>query len=261
MPSAKEYVLGLASRGRYHFTTDEIQVALGTSMPAVRGSLRRLERQGEIASPYRGFHVIVSPEYMRLGCLPPEQFIPQLMDHLKLYYYVALLSAAELHGAAHQRPQRFQVMLAKNRRSILCGKVEVDFIARKDLASTPTVGMNTPRGSMSVATPAATALELMGYADQCGGLDIVAGVVSELAESIEPQKLVEAAKLCPVVWVQRLGYLLDLTEHPDLSEAIVEQVRERAKAYAPLVRAKSLKNTKRNNKWKLMLNLKVELES
>jgi len=172
-----------------------------------------------------------------------------------------LLSAAEFHGSAHERPQRFQVMLAKNRRSIECGKVGVSFLARKDLISTPTAEMNTPRGRIRVATPEATALELMGYADQCGGLDIAAGVISELSESMEQQKLFEAARLCPIVWVQRLGYLLDLTEHTNLSEAIAGLVRERTKAYAPLVRAKLLKDSSRNEKWKLLINSKVEPES
>src|SRR5204862_425249 len=81
---------------------------LGTSLAAVQAALRRLKRRGEIADPYRGFHVIVPPEYRRLGCLPAEQFVPQLMRVLGETYYVALLSAAELHGAAHQRPQAFQ---------------------------------------------------------------------------------------------------------------------------------------------------------
>jgi hypothetical protein len=44
------------------------------------------------------------------------------MRRLDLAYYAGLLSAAQLHGAAHQRPQEFQVFLAKNRRPIRCGR-------------------------------------------------------------------------------------------------------------------------------------------
>jgi hypothetical protein len=152
MPTAAQYVSDLAAKGRYEFTTADAQRALGTSLPAVRASLRRLKRRREIADPHRGFHVIVPPEYRRLGCLPPDQFVPQLMDHLGEKYYVALLSAAELHGAAHQRPQTFQVMLAKNRRPLVCGAVHVTFVARRDLARTPVVEMNTPRGKSSWTT-------------------------------------------------------------------------------------------------------------
>ena len=120
--NAARYIVDLASRGRHHFTTEEAAVALGGSVPTTRAALRRLKAKGEIADPFRGFHVIVPPEYRRLGCLPAEQFVPQLMRHLDAAYYVALLSAAELHGAAHQRPQAFQVMVKTNRRAIACGR-------------------------------------------------------------------------------------------------------------------------------------------
>jgi predicted transcriptional regulator of viral defense system len=259
--SAADFVADLASRGRYHFTTEEARAALAVSLPAVRGSLRRLERRGEIAAPFRGFHVIVPPEYRRLGCLPPEQFIPQLMDHLDERYYVALLSAAEIHGAAHHRPQGFQVMIAKNRRPIVCGEVRVQFSARHDLASTPVVEKNTPRGRMRVASPEATALEIVGYADHCGGLDNVAGVLAELVDELDPAKLTEAARLCPVAWVQRLGYLLDLIEQRDFAEALVSHVRDHAAVVAPLVRAKPAGRAPRNERWKLAVNATVEPDS
>lgn len=215
-------------------------------------------RRGEIAAPYRGFYVIVPPEYRRLGCLPPEQFVPHLMDHLGEYYYVALLSAAELHGAAHHRPQRFQVMLAKNRRPIVCGEVEVQFIARRDLANTPTVEMNTPRGRIRIASAEATALEVIGYADQCGGLDRAAEVISELAESIDPAKLLAAAQHSPIAWTQRLGYLLDLTNHGKLAVALGTHVDTLAPPLAPLVRAKPIKSAARAERWKLAINATVE---
>ncbi len=258
MKSAADYIVGLASRGRHHFTTGEAQAALGRSLPAVRAALRRLKRRGEIASPLRSFHVIVPPEYRRLGCLPSEQFIPQLMEHLGEPYYVALLSAAEIHGAAHHRPQSFQVMLAKNRRPIVCGKVRAQFVARHDLARTPAVELNTPRGRMRVSSREATALELVGYADQCGGLDNVASVLLDLGEELDASKLAEAARLCPVAWVQRLGYLLDMLEKAELASALVEHVREHAAIIAPLVRSRPTAQAPRNARWKLALNVSVE---
>lgn len=258
MGSASEYIADLASRGRHHFSTDDARTVLGASLPAVRASLRRLKRRGEIADPHRGFHVIVPPEYRRLGCLPPEQFVPQLMEHLGEPYYVALLTAAELHGAAHHRPQAFQVMLGKNRRSIVCGEVRVVFVARHDLARTPTIETNTPRGRMRVSSPEATALELVGYADQCGGLDNVASVLAELGEALDGTKLREAARSCPVAWVQRLGYLLDATHQEALADALVDHVRERAVVLAPLVRATSIAGAPRVERWKLAVNASVE---
>ena len=117
------------------------------------------------------------------------------MQHLRVPYYVALLSASELHGAAHQRPQGFQVMVRVNRRAIVCGLVRVQFIARKDLECTPVIEKNTPRGLLRASSPEATALEVVGYPEHCGGLDNVASVLSELVEAIDPQKIVAAAAL------------------------------------------------------------------
>ena len=66
--------------------------------------------------------------------------------------------------------------------------------------------MNTPRGKLRVSAEA-TALELVGYVDQCGGIDNVASVLSELAPNLEKKKLTAAARLGPIAWTQRLGYL------------------------------------------------------
>jgi predicted transcriptional regulator of viral defense system len=258
MLRASRYIDELAARGRHHFSTDEAVSALGGTVPAVRAALRRLKAKGEIADPHRGFHVIVPPEYRWLGCLPADQFVPQLMQHLGEDYYVALLSAAELHGAAHQRPQAFQVMVRANRRAIECGKVRVQFIARKDLERTSVVEKKTPRGPLRVASPEATALELVGYADQSGGLDNVATVLAELVEALDAQRLVTAAKGSPIAWVQRLGYLLDRTDHRSLADALVPHVKEQAHVVAPLVRSKSRAGARRDARWKLAVNASVE---
>jgi predicted transcriptional regulator of viral defense system len=258
MSRAARYIVDLAARGRHHFTTQEAAAALSSSVPAVRAALRRLKTKGEIADPHRGFHVIVPPEYRRLGCLPADQFVPQLMQHLGEPYYVALLSAAELHGAAHQRPQSFQVMVKTNRRAIECGEVRVQFVARKDMESTPVIERKTPRGLLRVASPEATALELVGYADQSGGLDNVASVLAELVESLDVERLVSDCARSPIAWVQRLGYLLDLTEHRDVADKLAPFVTEHTKAVAPLVRAKSRSGAPRDARWKLAVNATVE---
>lgn len=260
MTTAATYLVDLEASGRHHFTTAEAVASLGGSVPTVRAALRRLKAKGAIADPHRGFHVIVPPEYRRLGCLPAEQFVPQLMQHLDEVYYVALLSAAELHGAAHQRPQGFQVMVKTSRRALECGAVRVQFVARKDLEHTPVIEKKTPRGPLRVASAEATALELVGYADQCGGLDHVASVLTELVESVDAQKLVAAAALCPVAWVQRLGYLLDAGAHQKLGDALAPFVKEHAQVVAPLVRAHRRNGSSRVERWKLAVNANVETD-
>ena len=260
MLTAPSFINALASQGQFTFTTVEAIHALGGSEVAVRAALRRLTAKGELASPYKGFHTIVPPEYRRLGCLPADQFLPQLMGHLGQTYYVALLSAAELHGAAHQRPQGMQVMVRSNRRPIVCGKVRVQFYARNDLEQTAIVERNTPRGRIRVASPEATAFELVGYADQCAGLDNVTSVLAELVETLDKKKLKLAAKACPIAWVQRLGYLLDLTGHEKAADSLISLVATHAQVVAPLVRSLPITQAPRSERWKLAINAKVEPE-
>lgn len=256
---AREYLGDLAAGGRYHFASGEVQSALGVSADAAKLALNRLAKQKLIASPARGFYVIVPPEYHSLGCLPADQFIPSLMKHLNLPYYAGLLSAAQYHGAAHQRPQEFQVFLAKNRRPIQCGMVRVAFMARKRLADVPVQTFNTARGTLLVSSPEATALDLVGYADHAGGLGQVATVLSELAERIDPEKLVAVARTAPMPWAQRLGYLLEHLGFAVKTPSLKAYVREYAKQSALLLPKAAEKRSRRKG-WKLYVNADVKAE-
>lgn len=198
------------------------------------------------------------PEYRRLGCLPPEPFVPQLMEHLGERTYVALLSAAGLHGAAHQRPQGFQVMVERNRRSIECGAVRVQFVARRDLASTAVVAKNTPRGALVVAAREATALELVGTAVRCGGLGNVVTVLLELALEIEPEKPLLAARSCPIAWTQRLASLLERIEQGALAAVLESLVAESARVVARFLPSVPAAGAERDARWRLVLNATVE---
>jgi predicted transcriptional regulator of viral defense system len=266
---ARQYIEHLAASGRYQFSSADAHAALAVSPAAANVALNRLAKQGGIASPARGFYVIVPPEYRALGCLPPDQFIPALMKTLAMPYYAGLLTAAQYHGAAHQRPQEFQVFLEKRRLRIECGKVRVGFLIRKRLQEVPVQGLNTPRGSLLVSTPEATAVDLVGYQHQAGGLNLVATVLSELAEKIDPHKLAAAAATAPMPWAQRLGYLLERIGAADRVAPLKEYVRARAHESALLLpnvpeppkqgRARATK-VERSGDWKLHINTTVETD-
>lgn len=259
-PSVRDYITALSSRGRYHFGLKEAQQALGVSEAAAKMALNRLAAQKRIATPARGFYVIIPPEYSRLGCLPADQFIPALMERLGLSYYAGLLSAAQYHGAAHHRPQEFQVMLGKARRSIHCGQVRVVFVVRKRLQDVPVQSFNTPRGTVRVSTPEATAVDLIGYHGHAGGLDQVATVLSELAERIDAEKLALAVAAAPIPWVQRLGYLLELVDATALADVLKSWLQGRVHQTAPLLTGAPAKGAPRDTAWKLLINADVEAE-
>jgi len=252
----------LAARGQYHFTAAEMRQSLRVSPAAAKLALLRLAKQGLVASPARGFYVIVPPEYRQLGCLPADQFIPALMERHGLAYYAGLLSAAQYHGAAHHRPQEYQVVVAKNRRPIACGGVRVAFIARKRVAEVLVQSFNTPRGTIRVSTVEATAVDLVGYERHAGGLDQVATILAELAEHIEPKRLVAAAKTAPISWAQRLGYLLELVGAGSRAESLKAYVHKAAKDMTPLLPGTPhTEATRQRNDWRLFINAEVEAET
>ena len=254
---AEDFIDALSACGRHSFATSEAGYALGTTPASVKQSLNRLHRQSKIASPMRGFYVIVRPEYRSLQCLPAEQFVPALMNHVQQSYYVGLLSAAQYHGAAHQRPQAFQVMVSQPRRSISCGRVRVDFFVRRNLTDVPVHEFNTPRGVIRISSPEATAVDLLGYQRQVGGLDQVATILSELAESIDPSRLAIVAQHAPVTWAQRLGFLLELVDEHEAAAPLKLWVGQTARDYT-MLRADGPKNEiRRNADWKIIVNADV----
>lgn len=254
------FIANLRLRGKHCFSIDEASEFLGPSKTAVRASLRRLKKKGEIAMPYRGFYVIIPPEYGNLGCLPARQFIPQLMKHLGMNYYAGLLSAAEFHGAAHHRPQIFQVVVEKNRPSIECGRVRVNFIARKNVAKVPCEEFKTSRGYLKVSVPEIAAYDLVGYPDHSGGLDNVATILMELSEKLSSKKLLQYAPLSPIAWSQRLGYLLETIGSSDKAKGLERYINREKPVYSSLVPSKSKEEAERNNKWRLIVNTEVEIE-
>jgi predicted transcriptional regulator of viral defense system len=258
--SARNFIANLAAAGRYHFGSRDARDGLGVSQDASKLALHRLIKQGLLASPARGFYVIVPPEYRSLKSLPADQFIPALMQRLGVAYYAGLLSAAQYHGAAHHRPQEFQVMVAKSRRAIVTGAVRVTFIVRKHIDSIPVQNFNTPRGTIRVSTPEATAVDLVGYPGHIGGLDQTATILSELAEKLDPEKLAIAAQNAPMPWAQRLGYLLDRVGANDRAGPLKSYVQKNARQTALLLPTAKVNDAVRNADWKLIINAEVESE-
>ncbi|MDB6013838.1 MAG: hypothetical protein JWL65_6088 [Gammaproteobacteria bacterium] len=255
---ASDYIRSLAAGGRYSFTSEEARKALGVSPAAAKLALHRLIREGEVASPARGFYVIVPPDYTSLRCLPADQFISALMQRAGQPYYAALLTAAQYHGAAHHRPQEFQVMLAKSRRPLHCGKVRVAFFVRKRLREVSLQSFNTPRGPIQVSSPETTAVDLVGYQHQIGGLDQVVTIVSELADRLDAQKLVSAAQTAPLPWAQRLGYLLERAGAADKVASLKAYIHSVAPENTALLPQQSTVGKRRDVHWKLIVNADVE---
>ncbi len=221
------FVEGLQASGRYTFRRAEAEVANGRSPVAVQASLRRLKQKGRIVSPRRGFYVIVPAEYRAAGAPPASWFIHDLMGYLDQPYYVGLLSAAAIHGAAHQQPMVFQVVTDRRTRPIHVGRARILFVRSAHVNEVPVSQVETETGTMRVSTPEATAFDLVCHVAQAGHLSNVATVLAELGESIDADRLQAMARATRVPDVQRLGYLLELVQHFALAERLAEVLATR----------------------------------
>lgn len=254
------YVSSLVSDGEYCFTTSQAVVSIGKSLESVRAGIRHLRREKLIATPTRGFHVIVPLEYRSTGCPPASFFIDQMMNSLGLNYYVCLLSAAERYGASHQKPQMYQIMVEKPRRDTVCGNQRIRYIVRKDLTDMPVNRLNTPTGTVRFATLELTLLEMFGFPVQSAGLSNAATVALDLADQVDPEKLLKAASVCPASWAQRLGYVLDLSTSSASADVLNSFVQEEAESYALLRRSALPGSAEKSKRWKLILNTEMEPE-
>ncbi len=71
-------------------------------------------------------------------------------------------------------------------------------------------------------------------------------------------ELLGVAKLCPVSWSQRLGYLLELVGQEAMAATLSPFVAENARSYTPLRRAADIAGAEREARWKLIVNVEVE---
>lgn len=253
-----DYIDFLQSQGRYTFARDEIEENLDKSSQAIESALRRLKDKGRVISPRKGFYVIIPLEYKSLGSLPATWFVKELMEYLEQPYYVCLLSAAELYGAAHQRPQVFQVMTDHPTRLVDSGKVRIEFHVNHFIESVPVRQLSTRAGYLTVSTPEATALDLIRYNKASGGLDNVATVLTELSENIKPEALAAAAALVEEPIAQRLGYLLDLVGHEQLTVPLHRLVYARRSRLTPLRPDLEWEGVESEQRWKIVPNIEIE---
>lgn len=256
--TVSEQIADLQAHGHYSFTTNELKRAVGESNAAVKLSLWRLARKRRIVPIREGFYIVVPLEYASTGVLPPEWFIAELMKFIGQPYYVGLLSAAAVHGASHQQPQEFQVVVPKPVRSIHARNLTIRFFTKTAMQSSPVEEVKTSTGYMRVSNPAVTAIDLVAYASRVGGLDGVLTVLQDLSETIRPDMLLDAAKKEEqLASVQRLGWLLEKEGHRELVDQLATWIRSRKVRETPLDPSQPKKGFSRDFRWKVIANAEL----
>jgi len=219
MASLDYYLDKQLSRGRAYFSREEALEGLGLSSEAFIAAAGRLARKHRLASPRRGFYLVLRPEDRISGAPDPVRWIDPLMKYLGLDYRISLLRAAAFHGASHQAAMVFQVIAPKQLRAFDIGRHRPQFIYQAPAAFAKTnmpdwlSQMKSEAGFAKVAGVELTLLDCARYFHKAAGINGVAQIVRDIGAKADPGKLAKAAMAYENSAVRRLGYLLDHAGH------------------------------------------------
>ena len=260
----QKWIKDRAIHGFPTFSIEDVrETGMYSSEQILQNELYRLCSNKTIASVYRGFYVIIPVQYVLRGSVPATYYIDQLMAYLSKPYYVCMLSAAELLGAAHQRPQQFSVMTTfPKRRVVSTRNVIIDWFYREGLPEDALITKNTETGTIRISNPLLTAADLVQYQQHVGGLSRVATILEELAEQIDiKSQFASLASFVKKVTWQRLGYILEhVVEENELADELYEQIRNLPGSlmYMPLSTSAEDNTSERNSRWKIKINVQIE---
>jgi predicted transcriptional regulator of viral defense system len=248
----------LLSLGRYEFTLEDAATILASDRGAAADALGRLQRRQQVFSPAKGLYVAVPPEYRSWGVLPGDWFIDAMMAHLHRPYYVALLSAARIHGASHQAPQVFQVMTAGPAapRDRDLGRVRLRFYSSKHVLEGKVERITVPTGYLRVSARETTVVDLITHHRACGGYSNVATILREIGQ-LGGSELARVAGRRGRSSVRRTGWFVERFGHVDDLEALRQAARLDLGEPALLDPAAG-KRGKTDPDWRVRVNTQVE---
>ena len=264
----EHWVEDLPKRGKSIFSKQEVVKQFpDMSYYSIRNALNRLAQKKKVQSVWHDFFVIILPEYGLKSIAPPIEYIDQLMKFLGKDYYIALLSAAALQGAAHQQPMEFFVITNSR---ILRDKqkedVKINFVTKHNIPAQYLSQIMVNSGYVNISCPELTAFDLIIYEKNVGGINRVATVLSELAEVLNFEDIDEEfLKSLNVSIIQRLGYLLDLLEFAELANFLFQKskntgIKFRKYPLSVLSEKNYYPDFQVNEKWKIIINEEIDVD-
>lgn len=271
MMTLERYMETCLSKGHAHFVRQDALAALESSPQALNMALMRQTKKGRLASPRRGFYLILRPEDRAIGAPDPARWIGPLMKYLGVDYRVALLRAASFHGASHQASMVFQVIAPKQYRKIDLGRHRVEFVYQNPSAFGEVNRpewldtLKTEAGFAKVSGIELTLLDCVRYFTKSGGINSVAQLVKDLGGKAQAGKLIKLASFYENASVRRLGYLLEHLGHARQAHAL-RPFAMRAKTSVPLdpsskpIIQELGELSECDPRWKLAINETVETD-
>lgn len=262
----QKWIRDRAIHGYPTFSIEDVRESgMYSSEQIMKNELNRLCSNKTIVNVYRGFYVIIPVHYVLRGSVPATYYIDQLMTYLSKPYYVCMLSAAELLGVAHQRPQQFSVMTTYPRRQLVTTRnVTTDWFYRDTLPEDALVIKNTETGTIRISNSLLTAADLVQNQQHVGGLSRVATILEELTDQIDvDSQLLALIPFVKTVTWQRLGYILEnVIEEKEAADKLYEQLRASSArmVYKPLSTSAEDNPSNRDSRWKININVEIETD-
>jgi predicted transcriptional regulator of viral defense system len=258
-PHAADWAL---SQGMGALTTPQIAGLLGVPPHQVPQRLAAPKSRGEWVCPARGLWVPVPPEYRAWGGPPGLELVPLLAGFLKFGCYIGWMSAAALHGAAHQAAQVVQIAASRRVRDRDVGRARLRFNTRPAAQTLPTVEHVVRTGAVRVSSPELTALDLAADIRLGANIDNVATVIVELTQSpgLDVAALAHLAGSFPAAAARRVGWILD--RHAGLGG--LDPLASLAGAGHPVpsrLSPTAPETGKVDQQWNLRINHKLEVEA
>ena len=266
--TVREWVYESEITGHSTFSYAEICAALPSySKAGLSTELNRLIRNGVITSVHKGFYVTIPTRYKATGIVPPLYYVDSMFRYLEKPYYVSLLSAAQLYGAAHQKPLvSFVTTVLPRMNTSKAKNPYMSWVYRKQIPDDCLIRERKGEwGTFRCSSPELTALELVQYERLVGGLSNVATVLAELVESVN-FSTAEMASLSSAVTsrtIQRTGYLIEeVLGEAETANALYDACIqcETRMEWAALSPSSKASDCRLNKKWKIRVNYDVEVD-
>lgn len=261
MKSLKDFIINQQAVGKSFFVKKDALGVLSITPEQFRYQAYRLSQKGFLRRLALNFYMMVPPEYLNLGTLPPIMFIDHLMRHFNQDYYVGLLSAASFYGATHQKPMSFQVITKNRFRNIVLDRGLIEFHTYKNCSEAIKVVHTVPTGYVQISSREQTMLDLIRFYQASGYLSNVALVIKTLAEEGDQKALaiaIKNEKETPVL--QRLGYILKFVGFSNLASIVAQELKKRKLRYVLLRPEFHRTKGKKLDLWMVIVNDTLELE-
>lgn len=260
----EDYIAEIQSSGKLYFTLDDIKNKYKSNYDtAIKFSLNKLFKKGKIVSVYKGFYVIIPPEYQQRKILPAELFIDALFKFLRRPYYLGLSSAAIMHGASHQQVMESYIII--NKPPIRTTKVEglkINYAVKSVMPKYGIEKRKTDTGYINISGAELTAVDLFEYQNRIGGLNRTATVLFELSDSMKEEKLLEVLNNdISLSVLQRLGYILDVVLNKKELSAVIKNYLVEKRIFRVALKPDTKKEGfKVHPDWKIIENYKIETD-